>query len=120
MEHAAGNFQSKRVSCPFSCASKYILFLAKLKGKGGPFLEDARRGTTFWDCPQEHLVVIGEEKVSPFVKFKIILPALCFLLDSLTNKHFRHGVLCKICEKIPGPVKSKESCCQQDKGLVIT
>ena len=34
-----------------------------------------------------HLVDIRHEKVSPFVKFEIILPLLCFLLDPLTNKH---------------------------------
>ena len=33
--------------------------------------------------------VIRNEKVSPFVKFEIILPLLCFLLDPLTNKHCR-------------------------------
>ena len=42
-----------------------------------------------WDYPQEHLVVIIDEKVSTFVKFEIILPLLCFLLDPLTNKHCR-------------------------------
>ena len=34
-----------------------------------------------------HLVDIRYEKVSPFVKFEIMLPLLCFLLDPLTNKH---------------------------------
>ena len=33
--------------------------------------------------------LISAEKVSPFVKFEIILPFLCFLLDSLINKHCR-------------------------------
>ena len=37
----------------------------------------------------EDLAVIREEKVSPFVKFEIILPLLCFILDPLTNKHCR-------------------------------
>ena len=66
--------------------SRYILFLAKLKGKGRPFLEGARRATMLWNYPQEHLVVI---KVPPFVKYKIIQPLLCFLLDSLRNMHCR-------------------------------
>ena len=35
-----------------------------------------------------HLVDIRHEKDSPLVKFEIILPLLCFLLDPLTNKHF--------------------------------
>ena len=84
-----GNYQNKSVSSPFNWVSRYILFLAKLKGRGRPFLEGARRGITLWDYPQEHLVVIRDEKVSPFVKFEIILPLLCFLLDPLTNKHCR-------------------------------
>ena len=42
------------------------------------------RGTTIQDY---NLIDIRHEKVSPFVKFEIILPLLCFLLDPLTNKH---------------------------------
>ena len=80
------NFQNKSVSSAFNWVSRYILFLAKLKGRGRPFLEGPRRGATLWDYPQEHLVVIRDEKVSPFVKFEKILPLLCFLLDPLTNK----------------------------------
>ena len=84
-----GSFQNKSVSSSFNWVSSYILFLAKLKGRGRPFLEGARRGVTLWDYPQEYLVVIRDEKVSLFVKFEIILPLLCFLLDSFTNKHCR-------------------------------
>ena len=42
-----------------------------------------------WDYPQEHLVVIKDEKVCPFKKFEVILPLLCCLLDPLKNKHCR-------------------------------
>ena len=84
-----GNFQNKSVSSAFNWVSRYILFLAKLKGRGRPFLEGLRKGATLWDYLQKHLVVIRDEKVSPFVKFEIILPLLCFLLDLLTNKHCR-------------------------------
>ena len=84
-----GNFQNKSVSSPFSWMSSYILFLAKLKRRGRSFLEGARRGAPLWDYPQEHLVVIRDEKVSPFVKFEIILPLLCVLLKLYTNKHCR-------------------------------
>ena len=63
-----------------------LWFLAKLKRKGRPFLECPKKGATLWDYPQEHLVVIREEKISPFVKFEIILHLLCFLLHLLTNK----------------------------------
>ena len=80
-----GNFQNKSVSFPFNWASRYILFLPKLKGRGRLFLRGARRGTALWYYPQEYLVVIRDEKVSPFVKFETILPVLCFLLAPLTN-----------------------------------
>ena len=72
--------------------SRYILFLAKLKEKGRPFLKCAKSQATLWDYPQGYLVVIRDEKVSPFVKFEIILPPpppLCFSLDPLTNNHCR-------------------------------
>ena len=82
-----GNFQNKSVSSAFNWVSRYILFLAKLKGRGRPFLEGLRKGATLWDYPQKHLVVIRDEKVSPFVKFEIILLLLCFSLDALTKKH---------------------------------
>ena len=45
-----------------------------------------RRRTTLKDY---NLLDIRHEKVSPFVKFEIILPLLCFLLDPLTNRHCR-------------------------------
>ena len=44
MEHP-GNFQSKSVSSPFNLVCRYILFLAKLKRRGRPFSEGARRVT---------------------------------------------------------------------------
>ena len=84
------NFLNKSVNYPFNLVSRYILFLSKLKGRGRPFLMGARRGTALWDYPKEYLlVVIRDEKVSPFVKFETILPVLCFLLDHFTNKHCR-------------------------------
>ena len=43
-EHPA-NFQNKSVSSPFNGVSRYILFLAKMKGIGRPFLKGVR-GTT--------------------------------------------------------------------------
>ena len=66
-----------------------MLFLAKLKWKGRPFLERERMGGTFLDYPLEHLVVTRDEKVFRFVKFEIIKTHLCFLLDPLTNKHYK-------------------------------
>ena len=46
------------------------------------FLKDARRRAALWDSPQEHLVVIRDEKVSLFVKFEIILPLPLFFIRS--------------------------------------
>ena len=68
--------------------SRYILFLAKLKRRGCLFLEDGRRGPHL-RLLQEHSVVIRDEKVCPFMKFKIIVPLLCCLLEPLENKHCR-------------------------------
>ena len=81
-----GKFQNESVSSPFSWLSWYIIFLPKLKGRGRPFLRCAKRASALWDCPQEYLVAIRDENVSPFVKFEIFLHLLCFLLDPLTEK----------------------------------
>ena len=81
-----GSFQNKSLSSPFNWVYKYILFMIKLKTRGRPFLECARRGATLWDYPQEHLVVIKDENVCPLWNLKW---SLCCLLDPLTNKHCR-------------------------------
>ena len=116
-----GNFQNKSLSSPFNWVYRYLLFLAKLKMRGMPFLEVARKGTALWDYPQEHLVVIKDEKVCPFGKFEIILFLLCCLLDPLTNNHCRTWLSlslinlwidCRTCQK---KKKTTESCCQQGK-----
>ena len=41
------NFQNKSVSSLFDWVSRYILFLAKLKKRGRPFFESARKD---WHC----------------------------------------------------------------------
>ena len=48
------------------------------------FWKGERKRTTLQDY---HLADTRDEKVSPFAKFEMILPLLCFLLDPLTNKH---------------------------------
>ena len=53
------------------------------------FLAGCKKGATLWGYPREQVVVISDEKVSPFAKLEIFLPFLCFLLDALTNKHWR-------------------------------
>ena len=68
-EHPS-NLQNKSVSSAFNWISRYILFLAKLKG--------ARREATLKDYLQEHWIVIRDEKVSPFVKSEITQTLLYF------------------------------------------
>ena len=58
-----GNFQNKSVSSAFKCKSRFNF--------------------------QKHFVVNWDDKVSPFIRFEITLPLLCFLLDPVTNKHWR-------------------------------
>ena len=65
---------------------RILCFLNKLKGKGRPFLEGPKKGATLRDYGQEHMVVIRQEKISPFVKFEVILHLLCSLLHLLTDK----------------------------------
>ena len=119
-EKHPSNFQNKSVSSAFNWVSTYILFLAKLKKRGRPFLAGARRGATLWDYPQDHLAVIRDEKVFPFAKLEMILPLLCFLLDPLTNKFCRTWSSMIKLWTDSRIYQSKESCCQQGKGLAIT
>ena len=116
----SGNFQNKSVSSSFSWVSRYVLFMEKLKRRGRPFLEGAGKRVALWDYSQEHLVVIRYEKVSPFVKFEIILLLLCCLLDPLTNKYCRTWSSMINLRIDSSTVKSKQSCCQQGKDLMIT
>ena len=67
--------------------------LGQTEGERKAFLKGARRGATLWDYHEEHLEVIRDEKVSPFVKFEIILPFLSFLLGPLQISTAEHGVL---------------------------
>ena len=78
-----GNFQNKSVNSPFNSASRYILFLPKLQEEERPFLEGCKKGHYISRLSQRAL------KVSPFVKFEIILPLRCILLYPLTNKHYK-------------------------------
>ena len=70
-----GSFQNKLVSSTFKWVSRYILLLAKLKWRGRPLSWRPHCEIV----PKSSLVVIKNEKISPFafVKFEIILPLLC-------------------------------------------
>ena len=82
---------SKRISkLSFQLSLQIYSLLAQTEGARKAFFwKGERKRTTLRDYPPEHLVDITDEKVSPFVKFEIILLLLCFSLDPLTNKHCR-------------------------------
>ena len=68
--------------------------LAQTEGERKAFFGRCKKGDHIVRLYQEHLVVIRDEKVSPFVKFEIILPTpppspVCFLLGPLANKYCR-------------------------------
>ena len=70
-----------------------------------------------WDYPQEHLVGIRDEKCLLFVKFEKTPPFLCCLLDPLKTDTAGSGVL-KFVDRFQK--LTKESCCRQGEGLIIT
>ena len=87
-----GNFYKKVSKLSFQLSVQVYSLLAQTEGEREVF-RAARRGTVIWNYPQEYLVVIRDEKVSPFVKFETILPLLCFLLGSLQISTAGHGVI---------------------------
>ena len=82
---------SKQISkLSFQLSFQIYSLLAQTQGERKVFFGRCKiGGTTLQDYLKEHLVVMRDEKVSPFVKFEIILPILCFLSDPLTNKYCR-------------------------------
>ena len=74
---------SKQISWLFFQMSvRYILFLAKLKGKGRPFFRGCKKGGAHQEItPKSTWLLQKMKKVSPFAKFEIIPPLLCCLLD---------------------------------------
>ena len=97
--------------------SEYILFLAKLKGRRRYFLDGARGA---------HIVRLAPRAPNCHRKWKSLsfckiwenpAPPLFFIR---LPKFAGHGILWEICGKIPGHIKSKESSCQEGKGLAIT
>ena len=61
-------FSKEIIKLSFQLSVQAYLFVAKLKERGRPFLEGARKRTRLWDYPQEHLVVIRDEKSLSFCK----------------------------------------------------
>ena len=82
------NFQNKSISSPFKWVSRHVLLLSKMKGRGRSFFGRCKKGFHIVRLPQEHLVIIRNEK-SLFARLEIILHVLCFLLDPFAKNHCR-------------------------------
>ena len=82
---------SKQISKLFFQFSVQVYsLLGQSEQRGKPFKECTRRGLHCEITLKSiYLVVRKEKKGCPFLKFEIILPLLCRLSDSLTNKHYR-------------------------------
>ena len=68
----------------FEVSVQVCFLLGQTEGERKAFFEGCKKGGHYL---QEDLVVIGHEKVSPFVK--LILPLFSILLDHLINKDCR-------------------------------
>ena len=92
------------------------------QGESKPFFESARRVGGGVECeitPESTCLLLKIKKISPFVKFEIILFLLCCLLYCLTNKYssawsYRINFVDGFQDL------SKEFCCVQGDGLIIT
>ena len=86
--------QNKSVGSSFKRVSKYILFLAKLKEIGRTFLEGVKTEVAARDY--SHWSLLEKKIVSPIVKFEIISPLFCCLLDPFQVSTAGYGVLWSI------------------------
>ena len=110
---------SKQISkLSFQLSSQMFSLLSQTEGEINVFFRRVQGGRIV-RLSQEHLVVIRDEKSYSVVKFEIILPLPCFLLDLLTNKHCRRWSSMINLWIDSRTCKSKESCCQQSKSLII-
>ena len=79
---------SKQISKPaFQLSVQIYSLLGQTEGERNAFLGGCKKEDCIVRLSPRALPAVRNEKVSPFVKFEIILPLLCFLLDPLTNKH---------------------------------
>ena len=109
---------SKQISkLSFPLSSRYFLFLPKLKGKERPSLDGGcKKGDHIVRLSPRALVCHEGWKSLSFCEiWNNPTPPLCFYQTPLQISTARYGTH----EQIPRPVKSKESCCQQGKGLII-
>ena len=86
-EHPA-NFQNKSVSSPFSRVTRYILFLAKLKGRGRLFWR-VQEGRPHCEITPRALDCHKTWKIIFFCEIWNNSDPPLNLLDPLTNKHCR-------------------------------
>ena len=84
-----GDFENKSVRLSLQLNVQIYSPLDQTEGETKTFFGGYKKRVMLSDYPQEHLVVIRDEKVSPFLKYEIILPLLCFLLYLLKHKHGR-------------------------------
>ena len=110
---------SKQISkLSFQLSFQIFSLLSQTEGEINVFFRRVQGGRIV-RLSREHLVVIRDEKSYSVVKFEIILPLPCFLLDLLTNKHCRRWSSMINLWIDSRTCKSKESCCQQCKSLII-
>ena len=90
MEYGRHRQFSKQISkLSFQFSVQVCSLLGPSERERKAVFEVARRGVYIVRLPPRALGCHKRLKVSPIVKFEIILSLLCFLLDSLTNKHCR-------------------------------
>ena len=83
------HFSKQLSKLSFQLSDQIYALPYQTEGEKKAFSETGKKKNILWHFPQEHLVIIRDEKVCPFVKFEITLPHICFLLNFLTNKHYR-------------------------------
>ena len=83
---------SKQISkLSFQLSFQIYCLIAQIEGERKAFYGGCKKEDHIVILsPRAFLVVMRDEKVFPFVKVEIILLLLCFLPNSLTNKHCRH------------------------------
>ena len=110
---------SKQISkISFHLSFQIFSLLSQTEGEINIFFERVQGGRIV-RLSREHLVVIRNEKSYSVVKFEIILPLPCFLLEHLTNRHCRRWSSMINLWIDSRTCKSKESCCQQCKSFII-